>query len=50
MRVEYHRWYYGGLITDLDGNSVECVCHWPVLALVMVSWPALVCYNCRFAG
>jgi len=34
----------GGFITDLDGNNVECVCHWPPLVLFMVSWLALVCF------
>ena len=29
-RPEYHEHYYGGFLTDPDGNNVEAVCHRPV--------------------
>ena len=44
VRAQYHRWYYAGFITDLDGHNVECVCHWPPVVLWMVSWPAFAGY------
>jgi predicted lactoylglutathione lyase len=44
VRGEYHRFYYGAFITDLDGHNVECVCHWPPALLRMVSWPAIAGY------
>ena len=28
-RPQYHPSYYGGFITDPDGNNVEAVCHQP---------------------
>ena len=50
VRKEYHRYYYGAFITDLDGHNVECVCHWPPILLWMVSWPAIVGYIGRQFG
>src|SRR5271154_4682172 len=44
VRPQYHRYYYGAFITDLDGHNVECVCHWPPALLMMVSWPAIAGY------
>ena len=44
VRSQYHRWYYGAFITDLDGHNVECVVHWPPVLLYMVSWPAIAGY------
>ena len=42
LRKDYHRFYYGCFLYDLDGNNVECVCHWPTALLVLTSWPVLV--------
>lgn len=27
LRAEYHPTYYGAFVLDLDGNSIEAVCH-----------------------
>ena len=42
VRKEYHRFYYGCFLYDLDGNNIECVCHWPLTLLYLTSWPAIV--------
>lgn len=44
VRPQYHRWYYGAFITDLDGHNLECVVHWPPVLLYMMSWPAIAGY------
>lgn len=44
VRKNYHRWYYGAFIEDLDGNNVECVCHYPPVLIASMSWPAIVGY------
>jgi catechol 2,3-dioxygenase-like lactoylglutathione lyase family enzyme len=30
-RPHYHEHYYGGFVTDPDGNNIEAVCHEPFL-------------------
>lgn len=42
LRKSYHRFYYGCFLYDLDGNNVECVCHWPKAFLVLTSWPVVL--------
>jgi predicted lactoylglutathione lyase len=42
VRTQYHRFYYGAFIVDLDGHNVECVCHWPPALLWLTSWPAII--------
>jgi predicted lactoylglutathione lyase len=42
VREHYHKFYYGCFLYDLDGNNIECVCHWPPSLLMMTSWPVLV--------
>ena len=42
IRKDYHRFYYGAFLYDLDGNNVECVCHWPAAVLVLTSWPVIL--------
>lgn len=42
VREEYHRYYYGAYLYDLDGNNLECVCHWPPVLLTLMSWPAII--------
>lgn len=44
VRAQYHRFYYGAFITDLDGHNVECVCHLPPVLIALMSWPAIVGY------
>ena len=44
VRPQYHRWYYGAFVTDLDGHNVECVCHWPPTLIALMSWPAIAGY------
>jgi len=42
LRKDYHRFYYGCFLYDLDGNNVECVCHWPAALLFLTSWPVVL--------
>jgi catechol 2,3-dioxygenase-like lactoylglutathione lyase family enzyme len=42
VRKEYHRYYYGCYLHDLDGNNIECVCHWPPALLILTSWPVIL--------
>jgi len=44
VRKDYHRWYYGAFVEDLDGNNVECVCHYPPALIALMSWPAVAGY------
>jgi hypothetical protein len=42
VRKDYHRFYYGAYVRDLDGNNVECVCHMPPALLWATSWPVIL--------
>lgn len=42
VRKEYHRFYYGAFLYDLDGHNVECVCHTPPSLLWISSWPVML--------
>ena len=44
LRKDYHRFYYGAFVEDLDGNNVECVCHYPPVLIALMSWPAIAGY------
>jgi predicted lactoylglutathione lyase len=44
VRKDYHRFYYGAYIVDLDGHNLECVCHYPPVLIALMSWPAIVGY------
>lgn len=41
VRKDYHRFYYGAFLFDLDGNNVECVCHMPPALTWVTSWPVI---------
>ena len=41
VRKDYHRFYYGAYLIDLDGNNIECVCHWPPVLIALTSWPVI---------
>ena len=41
---EYRRFYYAAFVLDLDGNNVECVCHYPPFLIALMSWPAIAGY------
>jgi predicted lactoylglutathione lyase len=49
LRKEYHRFYYACFLLDLDGNNVECVCHWPKSLLFLTSWPVLGALGMSYA-
>jgi len=41
-RKDYHKYYYGAFIVDMDGHKLECVCHWPPALIWLTSWPVIV--------